>query len=374
MNIAYIVLKGMPVGGGIEKYTEEIGTRLAARGHRIIVYTMKHYGTTEGLYKGMILRTVPAVRKKSMEKLMASFTSMMEQCVRGDADIYHFHAYGPAMLSFIPKMLGAKIILQGHGIEWQRSRWGPLGRLFLRMTEWPSVILPHMLTVVSRVQQEYLRKKYDRDSVYIPTGINPPRLEKPDLINQLGLRGNDFILFAARLVREKGAHYLIEAYKKLKTDLKLVIAGDVEHEEEYKAGLYKLAEGNPNIIFTGFVRGQLLAELFSNCYLFVLPSELEGLSIALLEAMSYGNCCLVSDIPENLEALNGHGYSFRSKSAADLADKMEYLIGNPGDVEAVKEPAKNYVLENHSWDNIALQFESVYRELLSLDRNGGFHN
>ena len=365
MNIAYVVLKGMPIGGGIEKHTEEIGSRLAERGHKVIVYTMKHYGTTGSLYKGMILRTVPAVRTKSLEKLVASFLSTMEQCLLGDADIVHFHAFGPAMFNFIPRMCGAKVIVQGHGIEWKRSRWGAAGRLFLKMTEWPSVKFSHMLTVVSRVQQEYLREKYDRESIFIPTGINSSRSEEPDLIRQFGLHGNDFIFFAARLVREKGAHYLIQAYKRLKTDLKLVIAGDAEHEQAYKSELRALADGNPNIVFTGFIRDKLLAELFSNCYMFVLPSEVEGLSIALLEAMSYGNCCLVSDIPENLEAMHGHGYHFRSESVADLADNIEHLIHSSNDVQAVKEPAKKYVLENHSWDNIALQFEDVYRKLLS---------
>lgn len=366
MKIAYIVLKGMPLGGGIEKYTEEVGSRLAERGHEIVVYTMRHYGAKDGFYKGMQIKTVSTLRSKSFEKLTASFMATVRHCFEDkDVVIVHYHAFGPAMFCFIPRLLGKKVLVQGHGIEWMRSKWRLNGRLFLRATEVPSVKFPHALTVVSKVQQSYIREEYCRDSVYIPTGVNPPNIEKPDLIRDYGLEGNDYILFAARLVREKGAHYLIEAFNRLSSNLKLVIAGDAQHEERYKDELYKMVEGNKNIIFTGFVTGKLLNELFSNCYVFVCPSEVEGLSTSLLEAMSYGNCCLVSDIPENIEALNNLGFTFKNKDVNDLIEKLEILLNGKIDVTTVKEKAKGYVLENYSWDKIALQFEDLYRKILT---------
>ncbi len=365
MKIAYIVLKGMPLGGGIEKYTEEVGSRLAMNGHEVIVYTMRHYGAEDGMYKGMKIKTVPTLKTKSFEKLFASFMATIKLLAEKDIDIIHFHAFGPAMFCFIPKLSGKKVVVQGHGLEWKRSKWGSAGKLFLRLTEIPSVKSPHRLTVVSKVQREYIKEKYNVDSIYIPTGVNPPEIEKPEMIKQYGLNGNDYILFAARLVAEKGAHYLIEAYNKLNTDLKLVIAGDAKNEEKYKSKLYQLAKNNKNIIFTGFVTGKLLHELFSNCYLFVLPSEIEGLPIALLEAMSYGNCCLVSDIGENLEALKQCGYSFKNINVSDLAYKLEDLINNRGKVEAVKEKAKQYVLANYPWDQIAHHIEKLYEGLFN---------
>ena len=355
----------MPLGGGIEKYTEEVGSRLAARGHEIVVYTMKHYGTKEGYYKGMRIKKVPTINSKSLEKLLASFTATISQFAEKDIDIVHFHAFGPAMFCLIPKLFGRKVIVQGHGIEWKRSRWGFWGELFLRLMEIPSVKFPHQVTVVSKVQQKYLKERYGVDSVYIPTGVNSPKIESPELIKRYGLESRNYIFFAARLVREKGAIYLIEAYKRLKTDFKLVIAGDAQHEEAYKSELYKLAEGNKNIIFTGFVTGKLLHELFTNCYLFVLPSEIEGLPTALLEAMSYGNMCLASDIPENLEALNGLGYIFKNRDVNDLTEKLRDLLNNKIDKE-LSEKATNYVQENHSWNNITDQFEELYARLLSI--------
>jgi glycosyltransferase involved in cell wall biosynthesis len=364
MKIAYIVLKGMPLGGGIEKYTEEVGSRLVKKGHEVVVYAMRHYGARDGMHKGMKIKTVPTIKSRSFEKTVASLIATLKNSSNGDSNIVHFHAFGPAMFCFIPKFFGRRVVVQGHGIEWKRSKWGLAGKLFLRLTEIPSVKFPHAITVVSEVQKNYLKEAYGIESICIPTGVNPPQIEKPDLIKQYGLRGNDYLLFAARLVREKGAHYLIDAYKRLKTNLKLVIAGDAAHEVAYKSELYQLAENNKDIIFTGFVTGKLLHELFSNCYLFVLPSEVEGLPTALLEAMSHGNCCLVSDIPENQEAMNGFGYLFKNKDPNDLAVKLDYLINHPDAVESVKEKAKNYVLQNHSWDKIADDFEKLYSTLI----------
>ncbi|NOZ25571.1 MAG: glycosyltransferase family 4 protein [Nitrospirae bacterium] len=364
MKIAYIVLKGMPLGGGIEKYTEELGSRLASRGHEIIVYTMRHYGASNGLYKGMTIKTVPTVKTRSLEKLTASFNASLRQCFEKDVDIVHFHAFGPAMFCCIPRLFGRKVVVQGHGLEWKRSRFGKAGRFFLRLAEFPSVKLPDIVTVVSRTQKKYLLDTYGIDAVYIPPGVNPPCPREPVLIREYGLHGNDYILFMARLVREKGAHYLIEAYNRLETDMKLVIAGDAKHEDLYKSELYSLAEGNRNIVFTSFVSGRMLEELLSNSYLFVLPSEMEGLPIVLLEAMGYGNCCLVSDIPENLDVIDDFGYKFRSRDVDDLTAKLRYLTGDGRAVETVKAGARNHVLSTYLWDRITDQFEALYGKLL----------
>ena len=370
MKIAYIVLKGMPLGGGIEKYTEEIGSRLVGRGHKIIVYTMKHYGARDGDYRGMKIKTVPTLRNKSLEKITASFMATLSLCAGEQSDIVHFHAFGPAMFGALPRLLGRRVVTQGHGLEWRRSKWGVGGKVFLKLAETPSIKFAHAVAVVSKVQQKYLAEKYGIKSIYIPTGVNPPQVESAELIKKYGLTGNDYILFAARLVKEKGAHYLIDAYKRVNPKQKLVIAGDAQHEERYKSELRKMAgDDNKNIIFTGFVTGKLLHELFSNCYIFVLPSEIEGLPIALLEAMSYGNCCLVSDIPENIEAMSGYGYTFHNQDVENLASQLEYLINNYEAVNSLKERAKKHVLHNYSWDTIASDFEDLYLNLIKNSPN-----
>lgn len=354
----------MPLGGGIEKFTEEVGARLVKRGHKITAYAMKHYGAKNGYYKGMKIKLIPSVKYRSLEKITASLNATLTECLEGNAEIYHFHAFGPAMFCFIPRLLGRRVVVQGHGIEWKRSKWGRFIKSILKLTEYPSIKFPNIVTVVSKVQKEYLKKRYGIESIHIPPGVNPPIMRKPDIIKKFGLNGKDYILFAARLVREKGLHYLIEAYLRLKTDLKLVVAGGAEHEESYKSQIYRMAKKNDKIIFTGFITGELLYELFSNCYIFVLPSEVEGLPIALLEAMSYGNCCLVSDIPENIEAISNYGYTFKNRDVSDLVNKLEFLIKHPEAVNSINEFAKEYVLQNFSWDTIAAKFEKLYTNLL----------
>ena len=369
MKIAYIAVKGMPLGGGIERYTEELGSRLAARGHEVVVYAMRHYGASDGLYKGMKIRTVPALNMRAFEKLSAAALAALAATAGKRMDIVHFHAFGPAMFCIIPRLFGRRVVVQGHGIEWKRSRWGPAGRLFLMLSEMPSVRLPHAVCVVSETLKNYLWDTYERECVCIPSGAAPAGPRPPSLIRRLGLAGDDYILFAARLVREKGAHYLMEAFRELKNKnglkLKLVIAGDAPHEDAYKSMLRRMAKGEPGIIFPGFVTGGLLEELYSNCYLFVLPSEVEGLSVALLEAMGYGNCCLASDIPENVEAMGGNGYTFRSRDPRDLALKLSSLAAEPLMVRRMKERARVHVMENHSWDAITDRFERLYRSVIS---------
>jgi glycosyltransferase involved in cell wall biosynthesis len=221
------------------------------------------------------------------------------------------------------------------------------------------------VTVVSQVQQVYLREKYGVEAAYIPPGIDDPVMRSPSLIRELGLRGNDYILFASRLVREKGAHYLIDAYRKLDTDKRLIIVGDVSNEDVYKNELRTLAgESNGRIVFTGFVSREMLQEFYSNAYLFVLPSEIEGLSAGLLEAMSYGNACVVSDIAENREGLGDKGFYFRNKDSGDLSALLETLIANEDVVKEKREAAKSHVMAAHSWERVTDQIEDLYRKML----------
>lgn len=364
MKIVYIGFKGFPPEGGIEKYTEEVGSRLVKKGHKVTIYVIKHYNSMFGNYKGMNIKVAPTVRLKGFDKIFSFLTATILQCFSKKVDIVHYHCFGPSTIGIIHRLLGTKTVVQGHGLEWKRARWGIPGRLFHKSLEYSSVKLNNKISVVSKVQKDYLMDKYGIDSTYIPTGINVPKVLKPDLIKEYKLKGNDYILFAARLVEEKGVHYLIEAYNKLNTNIKLVIAGDAPYEDKYKSMLKKLANNNKSIIFTGFVKGKFLEELFSNAYLFVLPSEIEGLSTALLEAMSYGNCCLVSDIAENREALCDNGYTFKNMDSDDLAKKISHIINHPEEINDVKAKAKAHVEKHYLWDDIADKYEQFYKSLL----------
>ncbi|MBF0234629.1 MAG: glycosyltransferase family 4 protein, partial [Desulfamplus sp.] len=350
MKISFVAVKGIPIGGGIETLTEEIGTRLVKKGHEVTIYSSRDYGTNDGIYKGMVIKTVPSINTKSFHKLSICFNATIDLIRKNEADIVHVHAIGPSFFSIFPRLAGIPTVVQTHGIEWQRDKWGWAGKTFLKLSESTAIYFPNKTTAVSKVQKHYFEKKYNRSVAYIPTGVNEVKPLPPDKMNSLGLEKDRYILFAARLVSEKGPQFLIEAFRQIDSDMKLVIAGDAAHAEPFKKMLRELAANDERILFPGFVTGTLLQELFSNAYLFCLPSTLEGLPIALLEAMSYGNCCLSSDIPENLEAVEQYGYTFKNRDVDDLRTQLQYLINNPEKVKEKKREARAHVLRHYSWD------------------------
>ena len=263
----------------------------------------------------MFIRTVRSANTRSLQKMSTCVFAMWDFLKNKDIDIVHIHAVGPSVLSFIPRINGVPTVVQTHGLEWKRDKWGSIGKTFFKLADYTAVYFPNKTTSVSKIQKRYYEDKFGRDVTYIPPGIGKTKKHQPNWILSRGIKPNKYVLFAARLVKEKGAHFLIDAFRNIETDFKLVIAGDALHEEKYKDYLEKTACGDSRIIFTGFITGTPLEELFSNAYIFCLPSTLEGLPIALLEAMSYGNCCVASDIEENKEALENHGYMFKNRSS-----------------------------------------------------------
>lgn len=364
MRIAYIAVKGLPIGGGVEKVTEELGSRLVAKGHDVIVYSSRDYGTTDGTYKGMEIRTVPSVNSKSFHKLSICYRATRDVMAKKNVDIVHVHAVGPSVFAIFPRMVGIPTVVQTHGVEWKRDKWGFIGRTFLKLADYTVVYFPNRATAVSKVQRDYFKEKFGREVLYIPNGVSPVERRSPAWLLEQGIMPNRYVLFAARLVEEKGAHFLIEAFKKLKTDMQLVIAGDAAHAERYKALLRGLASDDPRIRFPGFVTGAPMEELFSNAYLFCLPSTLEGLPVVLLEAMNYGNCCLASDIPENIEVLEDHGYLFRNRDSGDLQRALSELVEDPEKVALKKEAAKEHVERTYSWDRVANEMEALYLSVI----------
>ena len=364
MKIAFSVLKNLLRGGGIEKYTYELGRRLVARGHTVTVFSMGHYGNTVDSVDGMHIVQVPSIPGAAFEKLSAGAGAALKMLSLSRDVVIHYHATGPGLFAFASRLRGHPCVLQLHGIEWQRSRWNLPTRWFLMVIEKLAIRQSHICTAVSQVQCEYVKSRYGFEAEYIPTGadIKSP-LEPREIARRWGLTHKGYILFASRLVREKGAHYLIPAFRKLDTAMNLVIAGDAVGVGSYKQELVDLAGNDPRIIFPGFVEGDPLQELFSNAAFFVQPSEVEGLSIALLEAMSFGLGCLVSDIPENREAIGPAGMTFRNKDIDDLSYQLNHLLQNPSLCDQIGSESRERVRLNYSWDAITDRFETLYRRL-----------
>ncbi len=362
MHIVMLGVKGIPHPGGIENVVEQLGSRLVQRGHRVTVYVRSHYTPADlHEYRGMRLVHLPSIRSKYLDAITHTTLATLH-ALRTGADVAHIHSIGLSVLSPLPRLRGIKSVVQSHGLDWQRGKWGPLARACLQLTDYSTVYWPNATTVVSRKMQKYYEDRFDRKIVYIPNGVSEPQRVEADEIRRLGLTEGEYIFFASRLVPEKGCHYLLQAYRQLQNPSKtLVIAGDSNYGDRYAAELK--AQGNEQIHFLGFVKGRLLKELMSHAYIYVLPSEIEGLSTGLLEAMSYGNCVLVSDIEENLEAIGDSGVSFQSKNIEDLAAKLGYLTSHADVVDSYGQKARHYVQEHFDWDNVTTQFEALYRSL-----------
>jgi glycosyltransferase involved in cell wall biosynthesis len=365
VRIAFLAVKNIMRGGGIEKYTSELGSRLVQRGHDVTVYTMRHYGDVPERYLGMRMISVPSFATPCLQKLSCSAAAAINSIWKKKYDIVHFHSFAPGAFAWLPRLCGAKCVLQLHSLEWKRKRWGTFGSSIVRILEKLALSQSHIYTAVSRTQCDFYRTHRGIDMQYIPTAADVKPKTEAGEIYRLGLEPNKYILFACRLVSEKGAHYLVSAFRRLNTDMKLVIAGDAQGTDEYRKKLYELAKGDPRILFPGFVEGRLIEELFSHCYLYVQPSEVEGLSLSILEAMSYGNCCLVSDIPENLEAIGDAGFQFINGDVDDLAYRLQWLIEHSEKVASVYVGAKERIKQHYSWQSISEQIEKLYLSILN---------
>lgn len=367
MRIVFIGQKGIPATfGGVEKHAEDLAIRLVKNGHEVLVYTRRNY-TPDDLksYKGVQLISLPSIATKHLDAISHTFLACLDVIFRQKADVVHFHSIGPSLLSWMIKIFKpqVRLIATFHSQCYNHQKWGALARFFLHLGEKMVCTIPDKTIAVSKSLTDYALRKYGKKVVYIPNGVEIMRQKDADEIKKWGLSKGNYIVAISRLVRHKGVQYLIEAYKQLDTDKKLVIVGDGAFTDDYVQGLKEMANDNPNIIFTGNQSGDILRELFSNAYLFVQPSESEGLSIALLEAMSYGLPVLVSDIMENVEVVNNDGFVFANKDVADLTMKLkEILLMDELVLAENGKTLQEVVQKNYNWDNIVREIETLYKE------------
>lgn len=368
MKIAIIGQKGIPSrAGGVEIHVEEIASRIIQYNNDVTVYCRESYcNERHDTYRKIKIKYMKSWNSKHLDAITYTFLSTID-AIREKNDVIHYHALGPTLLSFIPKIFGINVISTCHGLDWQRAKWGRIAKFSLKLGELASIKFPNKTIVVSKKLQEFYWNTHKKETIYIPNGIEAKKRLEPNIINSMyNLKKDDYVLFLARLVPEKGAHYLIDAFNRINTNKKLVIAGGSSHSDEYVDSLRKKAKSNKNIIFTGFVSGDILDELFTNAYIYVLPSEIEGLPISLLEAMSYGQCCLVSNIEENLEVVENYAEVFESKNISSLEEKLEYLIENEKEVYKYKNISSNFIMNKYNWDKVAKETYDVYKDITKL--------
>lgn len=369
LKIAMIGHKRIPSReGGVEIVVDELSTRLVKMGCRVDAYNRygkhtagKKFDQRRGkYYNGIRLITIPTPKSSSLNAIVYSFFAAV-RALFGRYDVIHFHAEGPCIMLLIPKLFGIRIVATIHGLDWQRSKWGNFASRMLKLGEKIAARYADEVIVLSRNMQEYFSENYGRQTHYIPNGITRPQIRKAELIRErYGLEKDGYILFLARIVPEKGLHYLIEAFYQLKTDKKLVIAGGSSHSHAYMEQIREMAAKDERILMTDFVHGQCLEELYSNAYLFVLPSDVEGMALTLLEAMSFGDCCLVSDIKENTEVVEEHAVTFRKGDVKDLKQKLCGLLDAPEQVEAIRRESQDFICSKYNWDDVVAETLKLY--------------
>jgi glycosyltransferase involved in cell wall biosynthesis len=370
MRIAMIGQKGLPAThGGVEHHVQQLGSRLVERGHEVVVYTRPSYSDpsiTEHL--GMQLKSIQSIPTKHLDAITHCFLCSLESRSR-PFDIVHYHAIGPCLTAPFAVKRDRKLVATIHGQDWRRAKWNALAALALKTSEEMALRIPDATISVSKSLADFYARRGVGDVHYIPNGVIVPEEDDPTFLASLDVTPGEYVLYVGRLVPEKGAHYLIEAWKRLGTSRKLVVVGDSSFTDGYAQSL---RDAHDNVVFTGYLYGAQLATVFRHAGLFVLPSDVEGLPIVLLESLGLGTPVLASDIAPNQEVLGSRGDYFRAGDVGHLLTRLEELVPRMGDLKAKAFDLRHDAVSAYNWDRVADETEGLYRSLLSVGESASF--
>jgi glycosyltransferase involved in cell wall biosynthesis len=372
MRIAILGTRGVPARySGFETCAEELGSRLAMRGHDVTVYCRNQYlDYPHSAYKGMKLVKIPTIKNKYLDSMVHTFVSCLHAAPRR-YDIVFMMIVGNAPTAIVPRLARQKVVLNVDGLDWRREKWPTAAKRFIQWTEWVATWLPDEIVTDSRVVQQYYLDRYKSNSVYIPYGSEVSPLPPGPTLAKYGLEPRRYVLFVGRLVPENCAHHVVRAFNRLRLspgneDMKCVIVGDAPYAEEY-IGQLKASAGS-NVVFTGYCFGEGYRELGSNAYAFVESSGVGGTHPALLEAMGMGNCVVVNGTEENLETIGEAGFSYREPddeaSERALASILQDLLDNPEMVAAYRQRAHHRARTEYTWDSVTDRYELLFSRLL----------
>ncbi len=360
MRIALLGTRGVPAAySGFETAVENIGTRLAARGHDVTVYCRPHM--VEGrhsVYRGMRLVYLPTIASKHLDTFVHTFLSTLHMAAVVRPDVALYFIAGNSPFALLGRLLGVPSVLNVDGLDSRRAKWSGPARRYLRWTERNAPRLATCVVTDSRVVQRLYREAYEAETEYIPYGAELPTPTSLSHLERLGLPPRGYVLFVGRLVPENNAHVLVEAFQGLDTDLRLVIVGDAPYADDYQVALR--AARDPRLLFTGYLFGEGYRQLTHNAAIVVLPTEVGGTHPVLLEAMAAGNCVVVNDHAPNLEVIGDAGLAYSGAGGAEaLREVLRGLLEHPDRIEALRRSAAARATDLYSWDAVTAAYERL---------------
>ncbi len=365
MKIALLGTRGVPASySGFETCVEQLGKRLVARGHEVTVYCRSHHIRYEGShYLGMRLVKLPTVANKYLDTIVHSFLSSLHALAQR-YDIALYFIAGNSPVTWIPRLVGTRTLLNVDGLDWKREKWPALAKRYIQLAEFLATKLPNGYLTDSHVVQTYYRDRFGSEPPYIPYGSEVEVVPAGETLARFGLESGNYVLFVGRLVPENCAHHIVDAFRAIDTDLKCVIVGDAAYAQAYIADLQERAAGDPRIIFTGYVFGRGYHELGTNARIFVESSGVGGTHPALVEAMAFGNCVIVHNTPENLETIGDAGFAYDGQEGAEsLRQVLQTLLADPARVADYGQRARQRAQTHYSWDAVTDAYEALFRQI-----------
>jgi glycosyltransferase involved in cell wall biosynthesis len=365
LSIAQVGSRGIPGHrGGVERVVEAIAPRLVEMGHDVTVYCADWSENRPKEWRGVKLAYTKGIASKYLDTISRSVLATLRETM-GKHDVVHYHSSGSAPLAILPRLFGKKVVVTVHGMDWQRRKWNIFGKAFLQLGEWAAIKFPHRTVVVGPDLKTWLDSKYKTNVTYIPNGVEERVHRAPTRLAEKGIETRKYVLFLARLVPEKQVHTLIEAWMGLaqKHGMKLAIAGPSWHSVDYAERLKRQAIEDRSITFLGEVDEELLEQLYSNCYAYVLPSEVEGMSLSLLDGMAFGACVICSNIAPNLAVVGDAGLSFQVLDVADLRARLAEIMADPDRAEQLRIVARKRIIEEFTWDRVAQRWDALYQDV-----------
>lgn len=367
MKIVFVGCRDIKLLGGIESYMAHLTAELVKLGHEPIVYCESDRNSIE-MENGVKIIHLKGFKSNLICKPWVSLKATLRTLIKEkDVSLIHYNAWPPSLWCFMPRLFGVKSLMQGHGLEWQRSKYTPRQQKVMKFMEKVTAYMNQHLIMCSEGQTKYFKERYNKDATTIPTAVNMPPdhgVNELETLERFALEPKRYFLFMARLVQDKNPNYLIEGFKASENgDMKLVIAGSNDADPKYVEYLHGLAADNDNVIFTGAIYGNEKDALLRNAYAFCIPSTIEGLSIVLLEAMSYKLPVIASDIDANRELLDNEAVWVRPENMNDISEAIAFSINNRELLETYRLTNYNKVIRNYTWDKVALKYVNYVESL-----------